>query len=234
LYILIYIYIHMYKNIIVIPYRNREEHLKYFINKSVPLIKETMPETKIVVVEQTEGKLFNRGKILNVGFKEYMDKTEYFITHDVDINPTKKSLELYYNLENDIVRIVTGHNQSLGGITKLHNKCIKEINGFPNYIWGWGIEDRALYHRAIIKQSNILNTKINRSYFKILNHTKNCHKYQNEKKIISEKWKPEYINSRNDEEKNEMVNDSGLNTIEYNIIERKQLDDIVELIKVEI
>ena len=44
----------IYKNIIVIPYRNREEHLKYFINKSVPLIKETMPETKIVVVEQTE------------------------------------------------------------------------------------------------------------------------------------------------------------------------------------
>ena len=85
-----------------------------------------------------------------------MDKTEYFITQDVDINPTKKSLELYYNLENDIVKIVTSHHQSLGGITKLHNKRIKEINGFPNYIWGWGIEDRALYHRAIIKHLNII------------------------------------------------------------------------------
>ena len=28
----------MYENIILIPYRNRERHLKYFIDNSVPLI----------------------------------------------------------------------------------------------------------------------------------------------------------------------------------------------------
>lgn len=224
----------MYKNIILIPYRNREEHLKYFIDNTVPLIKKIMPDTKVVVVEQTEGKLFNRGKVLNVGFKEYMDKTEYFITHDVDINPTQKCLEKYYRLENDIVKIVTGHKRSLGGITKLSNKCIKEINGFPNYIWGWGIEDRALYYRAIIKQCKILDSNCKRSEFKIMNHKTNAHIYRNEKQIFSDKWSSKYINSINDKDKNEMVNESGLNTIEYKIIERKQLHDIVELIKVEI
>ena len=84
----------MYKNVIIIPYRQREEHLEYFIKHTVPLIEECMPETKVVVIEQCEGKLFNRGKVLNVGFKEYLDKTEYFITHDVDINPKKEVLHL--------------------------------------------------------------------------------------------------------------------------------------------
>lgn len=41
-----------------------------------------------MVIEQNEGKLFNRGAILNIGFKEYENKSKYFITHDVDINPS--------------------------------------------------------------------------------------------------------------------------------------------------
>ena len=49
----------MYENIIAIPYRNRVEHLDYFIKNTVPLVQEYLPNTKVVVVEQSEGKLFN-------------------------------------------------------------------------------------------------------------------------------------------------------------------------------
>ena len=80
----------MYENIIAIPFRNRDEHLEYFITNTVPLIQEHLPNSKVIVIEQNEGKLFNRGLLLNIAFKEYKNKTNYFFTHDVDINPTKK------------------------------------------------------------------------------------------------------------------------------------------------
>ena len=126
----------MYDNIILIPYRNREEHLDYFIKNVYPLINKYMNKTKIVVVEQEEGKLFNRGKLLNVGFKEFYNQTKYFITHDVDTIPKKEAMHIYDNDNSDIIRIMNGHKYSLGGITKFSNDSINKINGFPNHIWG--------------------------------------------------------------------------------------------------
>ena len=107
----------MYENIIVIPYRNREKHLDYFVKNTVPLIQTHLPNSKVVVVEQNEGKLFNRGAILNVAFKEYENKTNYFITHDVDLNPTKKCITTYYIKEvndSDVLGIYTSRCNTLG------------------------------------------------------------------------------------------------------------------------
>ena len=52
----------MYQNIILIPYRNREKNLSYFIQNTIPLIEKYMPKTLVVIIEQDEGKLFNREK----------------------------------------------------------------------------------------------------------------------------------------------------------------------------
>lgn len=225
----------MYKNIIIIPYREREQHLEYFIKHSVPLIEECMPETKVVVVEQSVDKLFNRGKLLNVGFKEYMDKTEYFITHDVDINPKKETLDYYnINIENGIVRLLSAHESSLGGVVKFHNESINKSNGFPNNIWGWGIEDRALFNRCIIKNINIKDTSLSKKNFVILHHKSNVETYFGEKLKISEKWTKKYIDKLEEKDKLKMITEDGINTVEYKIIERKELHKIVELIKVEI
>ena len=153
----------MYENIIAIPFRQREKHLDYFIKHSVPLIEKNMPNTKIVVVEQNEGKLFNRGAILNVAFKEYENKTKYFFTHDVDLNPTEKCIKDFYikNVKNDdILGIYTSQFNTMGGIIKITNYTIKKINGFPNNFWGWGIEDKALQNRNILLfLNNILQNR---------------------------------------------------------------------------
>jgi beta-1,4-galactosyltransferase 1 len=224
----------MYKNIIIIPYRNREEHLKYFIDKTVPLIKQTMPDTKVVVVEQAEGKLFNRGKVLNVGFKEYMDKTKYFITNDVDLNPNIEIVKELYTKNEDIISIYSAHKLSLGGIIKIKHNILFDINGFPNNIWGWGIEDRALYFRSYIKNIPITRYTNNKKNLKILNHKSNVSEYGGIKKNISDMWSLNHINKLNNKQKEELIFSTGLNNLEYKIIERKKLHDIVELIKVEI
>jgi hypothetical protein len=223
----------MYSNIIAIPFRNRESHLKYFIDNTVPLIQECLPNTRVVVIEQNEGKLFNRGALLNVAFKEYENKTKYFFTHDVDINPTKKCIEELYSRDVDILKIKSAHEQSLGGLVKFSHDIFIKSNGFPNNIWGWGIEDRALYYRCCMK--NLTITKNNGNYsFKTMPHTSNAIQYIGEKKQISDIWTKPYIDRLDNKEKEELIMSSGLNNLEYTMIERKMLHDIVEVIKVEI
>lgn len=223
----------MYDNIIAIPYRNRDNHLKYYIENTVPLIQKYLPNTKVVVIEQNKGKLFNRGAILNVAFKEYENKTKYFFTNDVDINPNLKIIKSIYTKEDiEMFRIKSAHNVSLGGIIKVKHDIIFDINGFPNNIWGWGIEDRALYYRCCMKNINITNNP-NQS-FKIMPHTSNAITYTGEKKLISDMWMSNNIDSLDEKQKEEMIMGSGLNNLEYTILERKMIHDIVELIKVEI
>ena len=223
----------MYDNIIIIPYRNRELHLNFLIKNMVPLIQEYLPNSKVVVVEQNEGKLFNRGAIKNVGFKEYENKTKYFFAHDIDIIPSLEIIKSIYTKEDiEMFRIISAHREALGGIFKVKHDVIFDINGFPNYIWGWGIEDRALYYRCYMKNINITNNQ-NRN-FKKLAHKSNIEQYTDEKKNISDMWDKNYIDKLNEKQKEEMIMSSGLNNLEYKILERRMIHDIVELIKVDI
>ena len=70
---------------IVVPYRNRpnqlsqfKQHLKNFISQPYQLI----------VVEQSDNKEFNRGKLLNIGFLKAEELgCDYVVFHDVDMLP---------------------------------------------------------------------------------------------------------------------------------------------------
>ena len=77
----------MYKNIIIVPYRNREAHLDIFIRDALPEFEKYLQPFQVVVVEQDFGKLFNRGLMLNIGFNEYKMQSQYYFTHDIDIIP---------------------------------------------------------------------------------------------------------------------------------------------------
>ena len=135
----------------------------YYIQNTIPLIEKYMPNTLIVIIEQDEGKLFNRGCILNIGFKEYQDQTKYFITQDIDINPKKDCLTKYYNKEinNIICGILISPCITLGGIVKISSDNIFKLNGFPNNIWGWGSEDKALENRRVFFKTDEFHTWFN-------------------------------------------------------------------------
>lgn len=66
------------KGCIIVPYRDRAEHLAKFIEH----YKGVLP---IYVIEQADGKPFNRAKLLNVGFLEFGRYYDYAIYHDVDM-----------------------------------------------------------------------------------------------------------------------------------------------------
>ena len=78
----------MTRNIVLIPYRNREKHLEYFLKHSAPKLKAKLDNFELLIIEQSaDNKLFNRGKLLNVGFDYCNDDEQeiYFFHHDVDI-----------------------------------------------------------------------------------------------------------------------------------------------------
>ena len=228
----------MYDNVIIIPYRKREKHLEYFIKNTVPLFQQYLPNTKVVVVEQNDGELFNRGMMLNIGFKEYKNKTKYFLTHDVDINPTTKCIKEHYIKEvsdENILGIYTSQCNTLGGIIKINDITIHKINGFPNDVWGWGNEDKALQNRAeYYKITKITNLTTNYKHNEYILRFDDV----NDREIINihKNWNINYIlfNKLNDKQKEELIMSSGLNNLEYTIIERKNIHEIVELIKVNI
>lgn len=74
---------------IVIPYRDRENHLTIFLKNLHPLLMKQQIEYGIFVIEQITDGLFNRAALMNVGFLEALKLHQWdcFIFHDVDLIP---------------------------------------------------------------------------------------------------------------------------------------------------
>ena len=227
-------------NIVFIPYRDRKEHLNYFLKNTAPLLKKYLNNLKIVIIEQNVGKAFNRGKLLNTGYKEYEQNIEYLFHHDIDTIPHEEIIKQLYTIKNEtILRLNVGHNECLGGVIKFPKSLMIKINGFPNTIWGWGIEDRALYWRAKIMGINMsqiynIHGGGTTSKFLILPHKTNAYTYSNEKKKISEIWCCKYLNTLTANQRNTLVINDGLNTVDYKIIKKEVLNDYIEKIVVDI
>lgn len=110
---------------IIVPYRNRKDHLDQFI----PHMRAYLPDAKIVVVEQGEGKPFNRGKLINVGFKEIC--STHFIAHDVDLLPVKVN----YDQKPGVTQLASSDIQRygyLGGVTMFDKETFERAGGYRN------------------------------------------------------------------------------------------------------
>ena len=115
-------------------------------------------EFVIYIIEQSDDKKqFNRGKLLNAGFKiACAEGCNVFIFHDVDLMPSAE-LRLYYTTVPTgkspvhIARVWDRYNSNdkyFGGIVAFSKEQFEEINGYPNNFWGWGGEDDELMKRA--------------------------------------------------------------------------------------
>jgi hypothetical protein len=142
---------------VIIPFRDREDHL----TELVPVLKRTLEQQglvfRIVVVEQTHGKLFNRGMLKNVGAHYARENSDYFCFHDVDMLP----LEANYSCPSSPLRLIKyfestwresrslgGHN--FGGVVSIRKDDYLKINGYSNNFWGWGKEDDEFFIRAVL------------------------------------------------------------------------------------
>lgn len=74
----------------MVPFRDRYAHLSVFLRNIHPfLMKQRITAYRIFIVEQTNGKPFNRAAMMNIGFLEALKLYQWdcFIFHDVDLLP---------------------------------------------------------------------------------------------------------------------------------------------------
>jgi hypothetical protein len=156
---------------IIVPFRDSEEGKPRTaqLNEFVAYMETYLSghEYKIFVIEQSEdGKKFNRGQLLNIGF-DLAKKEGYnnFVFHDVDLLPSEELKKYYTTIPtNNPIHIAAvwdryGSNPKyFGGIVAFSKELFEKINGYPNNFWGWGGEDDELYNRTK-KFSRIVKAK---------------------------------------------------------------------------
>ena len=150
---------------IIIPYRNRPEQLATFrkeINDYLDI------DFELIVVEQSDKKDFNRGKLLNIGFLKAEELgCDYVIFHDVDMLP----IEADYSYVNKPTHLITdvdlpeGVSRTLfdeyfGGVTAFPVNLFKQINGYSNEYYGWGFEDDDLLLRCLENHIDLDGKKV--------------------------------------------------------------------------
>lgn len=151
---------------VIVPYRNREEHLKEFIPKMETYLSRKGIDYVIIIVEQDHNQPFNRGALCNIGYKEAkLHRCNYIVFHDVDMIP----INVDYSYSNHPVHLATDDlpfENYFGGITLFPSRDFAKINGFSNNYWGWGYEDDDLMFRCISKELPLNSRNIKRPVFK--------------------------------------------------------------------
>ena len=138
---------------IIVPYRNREVHLKKFLSHIERTLKEQKLQYEVIIVQQDDTKSFNRGKLLNIGFKRAVEMgCTYVCFHDVDMLPidvdyskVDKPTHMATEFEGDMERTISDFY--FGGVTMFPIADFEKLNGYSNKYWGWGYEDDDLLQR---------------------------------------------------------------------------------------
>ena len=141
---------------IIVPYRDREEHLGRFVPHMDKFLSDKEIDYKIFVVEQGNEKPFNRGWLLNIGYKIASEQGyDYFCFHDVDMLPEDNTCDYSWvdrpthiaaRLSKFKYRLV--YPEYFSGVTIFNKEHFEWINGYSNKYWGWGFEDDDLLYRC--------------------------------------------------------------------------------------
>jgi len=176
---------------VIVPYRDRESHLIQFKESISKYLNDRDISFELIIVEQSDAKPFNRGKLLNIGFiKAESLGCDYVAFHDVDMLPIDVDYSYSKNVYHLATNFILDSNYSkevfqkyFGGVNLFPIESFKKINGYPNDYWGWGFEDDELFRRCIsngintekveirnrIQSTNGLKFNGKKSYIKILN-----------------------------------------------------------------
>lgn len=141
---------------IVIPYRDRQEHLARLIPHLVTYFERerfarAIPY-EIHIAEQAPGRPFNRGAIKNAGFSIAQANADYTVFHDVDYLPIWAD---YSRVHEPTSLITWGVQEQADDLPSNTPGCVValpvddfvRINGYSNDYWAWGFEDVDLLER---------------------------------------------------------------------------------------
>ena len=139
---------------IIVPYRDRQEHLDIFIPHMYEFLKNMGTDYTIFIAEQSDDRPFNYGKLCNAVVKELSNDYTYFAFHDIDMLPISDECDYGYpDSPTHLATNVESHDDTLpypqyfGGVILISREDFEKANGYSNEYWGYGFEDLDLLYR---------------------------------------------------------------------------------------
>uniref|UniRef100_H2ZBZ8 Beta-1,4-galactosyltransferase n=1 Tax=Ciona savignyi TaxID=51511 RepID=H2ZBZ8_CIOSA len=166
---------------VIIPYRDRVEHLHYFLEYMHPTLQRQQLDYAIYIINQAGTGKFNRAKLMNIGYVESLKdyNFECFVFHDVDlVLENDKSLyscpakPRHLSAAVDKFNYVLPYGAIFGGVTELTKEQFEKANGYSNTFWGWGGEDDDMYNRVKFSGMEISRYPIEISRYKMISHAR--------------------------------------------------------------
>ncbi|XP_058551104.1 beta-1,4-galactosyltransferase 1 isoform X1 [Neofelis nebulosa] len=205
-----------HKVAIIIPFRNRQEHLKYWLYYLHPVLQRQQLDYGIYVINQAGETMFNRAKLLNIGFQEALKDYDYncFVFSDVDLIPMNDhnayrcfSQPRHISVAMDKFGFSLPYVQYFGGVSALSKQQFLTINGFPNNYWGWGGEDDDIFNRLVFRGMSVSRPNAVVGKCRMIRHSRDKKNEPNPQRF-----------DRIAHTKETMLSD-GLNTLSYKVLD---------------
>nr|XP_006643462.1 PREDICTED: beta-1,4-galactosyltransferase 3-like isoform X1 [Lepisosteus oculatus] len=165
---------------VIIPYRNRQAHLRALLYHIHPFLQRQQLHYGIYIVHQAGNATFNRAKLLNVGVKEALRDEEWqcLFLHDVDLLPENdhnlyvcdRKSPKHVSVAMDKFRYRLPYPQYFGGVSAVTPDQYLKMNGFPNQYWGWGGEDDDIAARVRLSGMKIIRPSVSVGHYKMIKH----------------------------------------------------------------
>jgi hypothetical protein len=224
------------KVVIIVPFREpedkpgiRTEQLNKFIEHYYNFGPDYNPPRILIIEQSKDGKGFNRGALLNIGFDiARLSNPDIYIFHDVDLLSSEELIPLYYTKPLYPTHIARLWKEKynfytfFGGIVSFNKKDFEKSNGFPNNIFGWGLEDTISYNRLVINHIPIITPVSENKNLIIEMNAKNTDDKPSieAKKILLEDFKT--------------WDKNGINDVKYKEIQFKELKENIYKITVKL
>lgn len=206
----------LFRVAIIVPYRNREDHLNLFLYNLHPMLVRQQLDYTIFIVEQEFGRPFNRASLFNVGFVEAVKFRQFdcFIFHDVDLIPeddrnlyTCPDMPRHMSVAVDTMYYKLIYASLFGGVCALSKEHFQKLNGFSNEFWGWGGEDDDMSSRVAAAGLSIIRYPPEIAKYTMLKHRK--------EKANPKRYEKLYSGSKR-------FKKDGLSNLQYRVLDAKQ------------
>lgn len=203
-----------HKVAIIIPFRNRHEHLGYWLYYLHPILMRQQIDYGLFVINQDGEGIFNRAKLLNVGYREALKFYDYdcFVFSDVDLVPLNdRNLYRCFDSPRHLAVAMDKFNFGLpyktyyGGVSSFSRNQYIKINGFSNTFWGWGGEDDDMYKRIVLRGMSVSRPDMWTGRYRMIRHNRDLHNEPNPvnpDKLFQTEW---------------TMDKDGMNTLKYTV-----------------
>merc|ERR1712012_1484981 len=164
---------------IIVPFRDREEHLRTFLFHMHSFLPRQQVDYGIFIVEQDGNGAFNRAMLLNVGAAEALKSYDFqcAIFHDVDLLPeddrnlyTCPEQPRHLSVAVDKFKYRLPYKGIFGGATAVRADQFRKLSGSSNMFWGWGGEDDDMSKRISHHKMKIIRYQNSIARYKMIKH----------------------------------------------------------------